>query len=138
MTKKPKKVLSAFTLGMIAISAIVSLRNLPLTANYGLGSIFFYVTAGLTFLIPTALVAAELATTWPKTGGIYAWVSEAFGHKYGFLATWLEWVMNTVWNPTVLSFIAATLAYLINPSLLNNRLFMVSIMLIFFLGSNLC
>ena len=27
---------------MIAISAIISLRNLPLTANYGLWSIFFY------------------------------------------------------------------------------------------------
>lgn len=137
VTKKPKKILSTFTLAMIAISAIVSLRNLPLTANYGLGAIFFYVIAGLTFLIPTALVAAELATTWPKTGGIYVWVSVAFGHKYGFLATWLEWVMNTVWNPTVLSFIAATLAYLINPSLLNNRLFMVSVMLTFFWGATL-
>lgn len=133
--KPRRKVLGKFTLAMIAVSAIISLRNLPLTANYGLGSIFFYVVAGITFLIPTSLVAAELATTWPKTGGLYAWVSEAFGPKYGFLATWLEWIMNTVWNPTVLAFIAATLAYVINPALLENRFFMVTVMLVVFWGA---
>lgn len=133
--KPPRKVLGAFTLAMIAIAAIISLRNLPLTAGYGLGSAFFYVAAGIAFLIPTALVAAELATTWPKTGGLYAWVSEAFGPKYGFLATWLEWVMNCVWNPTVLAFIASTFAYILNPALLNNRIFIVSVMLIAFWGT---
>jgi glutamate:GABA antiporter len=132
---QPKKVLGKFTLTMIAIAAIISLRNLPLTANYGLGSIFFYAIAGIAFLIPTALVAAELATTWPKTGGLYVWVSEAFGQKYGFLATWLEWVMNTVWNPTALAFIAATIAYIINPALVSNRFFMVAVMLVVFWGA---
>ncbi|PIS00932.1 MAG: amino acid permease [Chlamydiae bacterium CG10_big_fil_rev_8_21_14_0_10_35_9] len=135
MKKGSHKVLSSFTLAMIAVSAIVSLRNLPLTANYGLGSIFFYTIAGVSFLIPTALVAAELATTWPKAGGLYVWISEAFGHKYGFLATWLEWVMNSVWNPTALSFIAATFAYIINPDLINSRLFMITVMLVVFWGA---
>jgi putative glutamate/gamma-aminobutyrate antiporter len=137
MKKKPKKILSAFSLAMMAVAAIVSLRNLPLTAEYGFASIFFYIVAGLFFLIPTALVAAELATTWPETGGLYAWVSEAFGHRFGFLATWLEWVMNIVWNPTALSFLAATFAYLINPSLVNDRLFMVMVMLLVFWGATL-
>jgi glutamate:GABA antiporter len=133
--KSPGKVLGKFTLAMIAIAAIISLRNLPLTANYGLGSIFFYAIAGIAFLIPTALVAAELATTWPKTGGLYVWVSEAFGPKYGFLATWLEWIMNTVWNPTALAFIAATVAYIIRPALVHNRFFMVAVMLVVFWGA---
>lgn len=135
MAKKITKILSAFSLSMIAVSAIVSLRNLPLAAEYGLGSIFFYVVAGLAFLIPTALVAAEMSTAWPKKGGLYVWVSEAFGHRYGFLATWLEWVMNTVWNPTALSFLAATFAYIVNPALVNDRTFMVSVMLIVFWGA---
>lgn len=128
------KVISAFTLSMIAVSAIISLRNLPLTASYGLGSIFFYVVAGLVFFIPTALVAAELATAWPEEGGLYVWIKEAFGEKYGFLVVWLEWIMNVVWNPTALSFIAATLAYVINPGLIENRLFIVAVMLIVFWG----
>jgi glutamate:GABA antiporter len=128
----PPRVIGIFALTMIAVAAIISLRNLPLTANYGLGSIFFYVVAGITFFIPTALVAAELATTWPKTGGLYVWVSQAFGPKYGFLVTWLEWMMNTVWNPTALAFIAATLAYIINPALTHNKWFMVGVMLFVF------
>lgn len=134
MNQKPSKILSSFTLSMIAVAAIVSLRNLPLMAVYGFGSIFFYAIAGLAFFIPAALVAAELATAWPKTGGLYVWVSEAFGNKYGFLAVWLEWVMNMVWNPTVLSFLAATFAYLIDPNLVNNRYFMIGTMLIVFWG----
>ncbi len=117
---------------MIAVSAIISLRNLPLTASYGLGSIFFYVVAALVFFIPTALVAAELSTAWPKEGGLYVWVSEAFGEQYGFLAIWLEWIMNVVWNPTALSFIAATLAYVIQPTLVENRYFIVAVMLLVF------
>ncbi len=135
--KPVKKVLGSFSLAMIAVAAIISLRNLPLTANYGLGAIFFYVVAGIAFLIPTALVAAELATTWPETGGIYAWVSEAFGPKYGFLATWLEWIMNCVWNPTALAFIAATIAYIFNPKLAENHVFMVVVMLVVFWGATL-
>jgi amino acid transporter len=130
--EEKRKVLSTFMLSMIAISAIISLRNLPLTANYGLGSIFFYVVAGIVFFIPTALVAAELSTGWPKEGGLYVWVSEAFGDQFGFLAIWLEWIMNVVWNPTALSFIAATLAYVINPELMENRFFIIAVMLIVF------
>lgn len=134
-SKQPRKILGVFMLAMIATAAILSLRNLPLTASYGIGSIFFYAVAGLAFFIPTALVAAELATAWPETGGLYAWVTEAFGPEFGFLATWLEWIMNTVWNPTILAFIAATIAYVINPGLIHNRWFMVSIMMIVFWGS---
>lgn len=133
--KPPRKVLGAFTLAMIAIAAIISLRNLPLTASYGLGSVFFYVVAGIAFLIPTALVAAELATTWPETGGLYAWVKEAFGPEYGFLAAWLEWVMNTVWNPTAVSFIAATIAYIISPQMVHNNVFIFVVMLVVFWGA---
>jgi putative glutamate/gamma-aminobutyrate antiporter len=136
-SRQPRRILGVFTLAMIATAAILSLRNLPLTANYGIGSIFFFAIAGLAFFIPTALVAAELATTWPETGGLYAWITEAFGPKFGFLATWLEWIMNTVWNPTILAFIAATFAYVINPELVHNRWFMVSIMMIVFWGSTL-
>jgi len=130
-----KKVLGIFTLAMINVAAIVSLRNLPLMAEYGLAAVFFYVVAGLSFFIPVSLVAAELATTWPKTGGIYIWVKEAFGSKYGFLAIWMEWIEDVVWFPTVLSFAAATTAYIFMPSLAENKFFMVAVMLVVFWGS---
>ncbi len=95
-------------------------------------SIAFYVLGALFFFIPLALVAAELATGWPRAGGIYAWVEQAFGDRSGFLAVWFEWVENIVWFPTVLSFVAATLAYVIDPSLADNKLYLVIVMLTIF------
>ncbi|MCB0725677.1 MAG: amino acid permease [Ignavibacteriae bacterium] len=134
-SKLPLKTLGVFTLAMINVAAIVSLRNLPLMADYGFASVFFYVLAGLIFFIPISLVAAEFATTYPGEGGIYLWVKEAFGQQYGFLTVWMEWVLNAVWLPTVLSFTAATIAYIITPELAQNKVYMVAVMLIVLWGT---
>lgn len=132
MISKPKRILSVFSLVMINVIAIDSLRTLPLSAEYGFSLVFFYLIGALVFFIPTALVAAELATGWPKTGGVYVWVREAFGLKAGFLTIWLQWIYNVVWYPTILAFMAATLAYLINPALVDNKTFiLISIILMF-------
>jgi len=125
-----KKVLGVFSLAMINVAAIVSLRNLPLMAEYGLAAVFFYAVAGIAFFIPIALVAAEFATTFPGQGGIYLWVKKAFGEQLGFLTVWLEWVLNAVWLPTILSFVAATVAYIFMPTLAENKLFAVGVMLV--------
>src|SRR6478672_5976935 len=102
-----KKVLSVFSLVMINIIAVDSLRTLPISAKLGMSLIFYYVIAALIFFIPVALVAAELATAFPNTGGIYVWVREAFGKRVGFITIWLQWIYNVVWYPTILAFIAA-------------------------------
>src|SRR5579872_1418054 len=103
---KKVRVLSLFTLTMINIAAIGSVKNWPLTAEYGLSSISYLILAALIFFLPLALVTAELATTWPENGGIYVWIKHAFGHKTAFLAVWLFWLLNVIWFPTLLSFIA--------------------------------
>jgi putative glutamate/gamma-aminobutyrate antiporter len=131
---KPKRVLSVFLLTMINVATIGSVKNWPVTAEYGLASVFFFVLATLLFFIPTSLVSAELATGWPKTGGVFAWVKEAFGHKTGFLAAWLLWMQNIVWYPTALSFIAATIAYIFNPALAENKWYtFITILVVFWL-----
>src|SRR3990167_5842716 len=114
---KAHKPLTIFSLTMMNVIAVDSLRNLTVSAEYGAALIFFYAVAAIMFYIPCVLVAAELATGWPQTGGAYIWVREAFGRRFGFLAIWLQWGYNVVWYPTILSFISGTLAYLINPSL---------------------
>jgi len=102
---------------MISVSAMVSLRNLPLLSSYGMSAIFYYVIAAVAFLLPAALVAAELATGWQEDGGIYSWVRAAFGKSWGFVAIWFAFVTSIAWLPTVLSFPAATLAFAFNPQL---------------------
>ena len=90
MTNIGKSVkLGVFTLAIMNVTAVVSLRGLPAEAEYGVSSAFYYLFAALVFLIPTALVAAELAAMFQdKQGGVFRWVGEAFGKKAGFLAIW--------------------------------------------------
>jgi glutamate:GABA antiporter len=117
-------------LALVLISAMDSIRNLPATATFGWSAIFFYAIAVLAYLVPVALCSAELATT--VGGGMYRWVREAFGSRWGFLAVWCDWSENIVWFPTVLVFLATTAAYVINPDLSQNKAFLVPVMLVIF------
>lgn len=126
---KTKTGLSVFTLVMLITVSIDSIRNLPATALFGNALIFFFIFALMVFLIPAALVSAELSSTWTKEGGVYHWVRMAFGEKMAFLAIWLQWINTMVWYPTILSFIAGTAAFLIDPKLVQNKIYLVSIIL---------
>ena len=127
--------LSVFTIAIMNVTAVVSLRGLPAEAEYGLSSAFYYLFAALVFLIPTSLVAAELASMFAnKEGGVFRWVGEAFGKRLGFLAIWLQWFQNTIWYPTVLTFGAVSLAFIgMNPSadmaLADNKIYTLVIVL---------
>ena len=120
-----KKTLSIFGLTMINVIAIDSLRNLSTNAANGLTIPLFYLIATVLFLLPCVLITAELATHHPKKGGSYAWVREAFGPRWGFVNIWLQWIYNVFWYPTILAFIAANIAYLIDPALANDKSFML-------------
>jgi len=124
MNKPSKRTLNVFFLAMINVAAICSIKNWPLTAEYGFSSLFYFLIAITLFFIPVSLVSAELATGWPERGGVYVWVREAFGHRMGFLAVWLQWISNVVWYPTILSFIAGTVAFVFNPDLAKSTLYM--------------
>lgn len=127
-----KKTLSVFSLVMMNIIAVNSLRNLPIFAEYGFSLVFYSLLATFAFFIPVALVSAELATGWPRMGGIYVWVREAFGPRIGFLAIWLQWVYNIVWYPTILTFISTALFYFINPDLAKNQYIVLATVLSLF------
>jgi len=133
----PPRVLSVFSLVMINVIAVDSIRTLPMAASYGFSLITLYLIAALSFFIPLALITAELATTWPEKGGIYAWVKTAFGPKWGLCVVYLQWIYNVVWYPTILTLIASTIAYLYDPSLVKNAAFMTCVVLITFWGCTL-
>lgn len=124
--------LTTFALVMLITGAVDSIRNLPAASLFGSSLIFFFIFSAVVFLIPTALVSAELASGCTEKSGVYQWVKAAFGEKWGFLAIWLQWITNLVWFPTILSFIAGLVANLINPALAQNKIFLVSTILITF------
>ena len=125
--------ISVLALVLLITGSIDSIRNLPATALFGSSLIFFFIFSAVIFLIPVALVSAELSSTWSEEeGGVYSWVRLAFGNTAAFFAIWLQWINTMVWFPTVLSFIAGTLAYLIDPALAQNKNYLISIILIVF------
>lgn len=130
-----KHALTVFMLTMITVGSVDSIRNLPATALFGSQLIAFFILGAVFFLIPTALVSAELASGWAQQGGIYIWVKEAFGKKMGFLAIWLQWIENVIWYPTILSFVAGTIGYLINPVLASNPYFLWMVIVSSFWGA---
>lgn len=138
MKKSRKKVLSIFLLAMMNVAIVVSLRGLPLMAKEGLSLIFYLGFSLFVFLIPSALVSAELATGWPEEGGVFRWVSEAFGRKTGFTAIWLQWVQNIFWYPAVLAFAAGALAYLFGlPELASNPIYNIVVIFVIYWGATL-
>lgn len=122
------KKIGVLQLSLLAISAIVSLRNLPIFAEIGTSIIFFLLIAAFMFFIPVAMVVAELSSTWPDVGGCYLWVKKAYGKKVAFLVLWASWMESIIWFPTILIFIISMLSYALSPfvkDLFKNSFFML-------------
>ena len=116
------KQLTMMAMAIMIVTTIVSMRGLASQAEFGLTSIFYYVFAALVFLVPYALVCAELASTYTRSGGVFRWVSEAFGTRTGWLSMYLDWQMVVIWFPAVLMFGAVSLAYVFWPEAFDARL----------------
>lgn len=123
-----------FSLVMLIVAAIDSIRTLPTTAFFGSSLIFFYILASVLFLIPVALISAEFSSRYPEEGGIFHWVRRAFGDRVGLLAVWLQWINTMVWYPTMLLFIAGTTTYLVNSSFVEHKVFLLMVSVCTFWG----
>ena len=117
---------------MITVGSVDSIRNLPTTALFGTSLVFLLTISALLFLLPCALVSAELGSTWTERGGIYVWVREAFGNRMGVVAIWLQWAENVIWYPAILSFTVASLGFLIHPQLAVSKYFLMSVICVLF------
>ena len=125
MGKSKRRFLNVPLLALLNLAVMTSLRNLPLVSEFGFASCFMYFVVAIIFLFPVALISAELATGWTRTGGVYIWVREAFGPGWGFFAIWMQWVHNISWFPAILSFAAGAFAFLINPVLVDNKVYLI-------------
>src|SRR3954466_8873715 len=121
------------TLAFMTTASVASLRHVPTMAVYGLTCVFLSVRAAIIFLLPKSRVAAELASGW--TGGVFRWVSEGLSPRWGLLAVWAQFAMTIFYYPTLLGFVASTLAYVFNPDLADNGVYTgVVIVVVFWLG----
>ncbi|WP_067819992.1 APC family permease [Nocardia inohanensis] len=121
------KYISWITLALMTTSSVASLRAAPTMAVYGLACVFLYLIPALLFLLPTAFVAAELASGW--SGGVYKWVGEGISKQMGFLAVWCQFAMTIFYYPSLLAYVASTFAYIINPALAANGVYVAIVII---------
>ncbi|WP_121394595.1 APC family permease [Actinokineospora cianjurensis] len=124
----PKNWISWVALALMTTSSVASLRPAPTMAVYGLACVFLYLIPALVFLLPTSLVSAELASGWK--GGVYNWVARGISKPMGFLAVWCQFAMTIFYYPSLLGYVASTLAYVVNPALAGNGLWTASVIVI--------
>lgn len=86
---------------LFTVSAILLPDTLASVASAGAASITWWLILGFAFLLPFALISAEMGCTYPEQGGIYAWVRDAFGGRWASRVTWCYWVNVTVWMPAI-------------------------------------
>ncbi len=122
--------LTWLTLAFMTTASVASLRAAPTMAVYGLACVFLYLVPAIVFLLPTALVSAELASGW--SGGVYRWVSEGLSKPLGFLAVWCQFAMTIFYYPSLLAFVASTIAFVIDPSLASNGVYTAIVIMILY------
>src|SRR3984885_3734341 len=124
------KYITWVTLALMTTSSVASLRAAPATAAYGLACVFLYAIPALLFLLPTSLVAAELASGWD--GGVYRWVGIGLSKPLGFLAVWCQFSMTIFYYPSLLAYVASTFAFIINPALAGNGTYVAIVIVTLF------
>ena len=120
-----KTIVTPFALMMLMTGAVDGILNLPSLALFGQQLLLFFVLASLFFLIPIGLISAELCVQFKEKGGIYSWSKRGYGVRFGVLMVWLQWINTMVWFPTCLTTLTGTLAYLIDPLLAQQPLYLV-------------
>ena len=128
-----KASLTWLALALLTVGSVGDLGSAPALAVFGLPSVVLYVVPAIVFLVPAALVSAELASGWQ--GGVYDWVSEGISPAMGFGAVWCQFAQTTFYYPAVLAYIASTLSYVFAPGLAHSGLYTTVVIIVLFWAS---
>ena len=117
-----KKSLTLFGFFAITASMVMTVYEYPTFATSGFHLVFFLLLGGFLWFLPVALCAAEMATVdgWQE-GGIFAWVGNTLGERFGFAAIFFQWFQITVGFVTMIYFILGALSYVFDFPALNTN-----------------
>jgi amino acid transporter len=96
-----RRVLGLRDATLFTVSAIVVVDTLTASAAIGVQTIGWWILAIVLFLVPSAMITAELGTAYPDQGGIYSWVKRAFGERWASRTTYWYYVNVALWMPSV-------------------------------------
>jgi amino acid transporter len=103
-----ERVLGRVDLVLFTVCAILTIDTLASSAAMGPAWFSWWLITMTVFFIPYGLITAELGSAWPGEGGVYVWVREAFGPRWGSAVAWMYWINNAYWIPSVYLIFAGT------------------------------
>lgn len=116
------------------VIAILSLRQIPNVAPYGASAMLLWVIASFCLFFPLAMICGELSTGWPKDGGIFVWIKEAFGKRVAWIVVVCFLFSCVLFFPLMLQFGFTALGYMFRGNLAESKAFIgIGSMVIFWL-----
>lgn len=92
-----KKKFRLFDAVLAAVCIVLVVEAAAPAAAIGNMQYFWWIFLLAAFFLPYALVNAELGTTYTGEGGLYDWVSRAFGKRMGSRVAWYYWINFPIW-----------------------------------------
>ncbi len=86
-------------------------------AAIGNQQFFWWIFLIVTFLLPYGMVVAELGTTYDSDGGLYDWVRDALGDKWGARVSWYYWINFPLWIASLATLFPPILGMIFNVEL---------------------
>ena len=88
-------------LGM-ALAAFVSMELIASQAALGPSVVLAFLIIGGTYVFSHSVICAELGSTYPDQGGIYAWVKRGLGDKWAARTGWWYWLNVVGFVPSIM------------------------------------
>jgi glutamate:GABA antiporter len=85
------RVLNSFDMTIIFVAIVLFVVNAAALQPAGQSAFTFWILGFLVFLIPGALVTAQLGQMFPHEGSLYVWTQKALGPFWGFFAGFCAW-----------------------------------------------
>src|ERR671938_1181033 len=85
------RVLNSLDRTIIFVAIVLFIVNASAIQRAGPSAYTYWILGFLAFLIPGALVTAQLGLMFPQEGSLYVWTQKALGPFWGFFAGFCAW-----------------------------------------------
>src|SRR5919204_3049512 len=85
------RVLNSFDMVVIFVAIVLFIVNASAIQPAGPAAFTYWILGFLLFLIPGALVTAQLGRMFPEEGSLYVWTHKVLGPFWGFFAGFVAW-----------------------------------------------
>src|SRR5437588_3351443 len=85
------RVLNSFDMTIIFVAIVLFIVNASAIQQAHQAAYTYWILGFLAFLVPGALVTAQLGQMFPQEGSLYVWTQKALGPFWGFFAGFCAW-----------------------------------------------